>query len=53
MYPLNFVNTADLNTINRVSPWMKANGFVAIFVPAPMAAKQETRRLRQLGHTCF
>ena len=34
MYPLNFANTADLNTINRVSPWMKANGFVAIFVPA-------------------
>jgi hypothetical protein len=48
MYPLNSAITADLNTINRLSAWIKASGFVATFVPAPIAAKQETRLLRQL-----
>jgi hypothetical protein len=49
MYPLNFANIADLNMINRVSAWMKASGFVATFVPTPVAAKQETRLLRQIA----
>jgi hypothetical protein len=37
MYHLNFANTVDLNTINRVL--MKANGFVTSFVPAPVASE--------------